>query len=269
MTKGRWISRKMGPSAVRDASLVIEPGETLALVGESGSGKTTIARAITGLVRPSEGSIRYEDADITDVPARRRSQAVRREIQYVFQNPDSSLNPKRSVGYSLSRPLQLFFGLSGRELFSRVNELLAATHLDADYRYRFPRQLSGGERQRVALARALAAEPRVIVCDEIASALDVSVQANILDLLMDLQRRLGIAYLFISHDLAVVRWLAHRVTVLHRGTIVEEGTAEKVFTPPYHRYTRTLIESVPKPHPDRSLLSASQSATRAGSDATA
>lgn len=254
------------PPAVSDASLVIIPSETLALVGESGSGKTTIARAITGLVQPSAGSIRYDGIDITDIPARRRPPALKREIQYVFQNPDSSLNPKRTVGYALSRPLRLFFGLSGRRLEARVIELLEATHLDGDYRHRFPRQLSGGERQRVAIARALAAEPKIIVCDEIVSALDVSVQANILDLLNDLQRRLGVAYLFISHDLAVVRWLAHRLIVLHRGEIVEAGTSQEVFSPPHHPYTEALIRSVPEPYPDRSLLSAPEAVIGAGLD---
>ena len=256
-TKG--IFRRQEPTpAVWDASFTLAEGETLALVGESGSGKTTIARAIAGLMVPRQGQILFEDEDIT-LPVERRSRELHRQIQYVFQNPDSSLNPRRKITYNLGRPLEIFFGLSGAEKKQRMEQLLDSVHLDTDYMYRFPSQLSGGEVQRVAIAQALAAEPKLILCDEIISALDVSVQANILDLLRELQAERGIAYLFIAHDLAVVRWLAHRVIVLYQGRIMETGTAEEIFSPPFHPYTEMLLESVPETDPNRSFLTQTES----------
>lgn len=230
--------------AVRDASFTINPGETVALVGESGSGKTTLARSIAGLIQPQRGMLRFEGADITR-PVHRRPPELLRHIQYVFQNPASSLNPRRKVRYSLGRTLDVFFDLSKAQRRDRMAELLASVHLDPDYIDRYPPQLSGGEAQRVAIAQALAAEPKLILCDEVLSALDVSVQDNILELLRELQATRDVAYLFIAHDLAVVRWLADRVVVLYHGRIVEQGTVEEIFTPPHHPYTALLLDSIP------------------------
>ena len=230
--------------AVLDASFTINPGETVALVGESGSGKTTLARSIAGLIRPQRGKLRFEGADITR-PVHRRPPELLRHIQYVFQNPASSLNPRRRVRYSLGRTLDVFFKPSKAERRSRMAELLASVHLDPGYIDRYPPQLSGGEAQRVAIAQALAAEPKLILCDEVLSALDVSVQDNILELLRELQAKSDVAYLFIAHDLAVVRWLADRVIVLYHGRIVEQGTVAEIFTPPHHPYTALLLDSIP------------------------
>jgi len=205
--------RRTSTPVVHDVSFTIDTQETLALVGESGSGKTTIARAVAGLLVPSRGWVRFEGQHVT-TSVEKRSKDLHRQIQFVFQNPDASLNPRRRISYSLGRPLEFFFGLSGQAKKRRVEQLLDDVHLDASYANRFPTQLSGGERQRVAIARALAAQPKLVLCDEIVSALDVSVQASILDLLEELQEERGVAYLFIAHDLAVVRWLAHRVGVL-------------------------------------------------------
>ena len=250
----RWLRARLArlrrgrvvePSpAVRDASFTINSGETVALVGESGSGKTTLARSIAGLIAPQRGSLRFDGADIT-VGLQRRTPEMLRHIQYVFQNPASSLNPRRKIRYNLGRVLDVFFDLGKAAKRDRMIELLASVHLDPDYINRYPPQLSGGEAQRVAIAQALAAEPKLILCDEILSALDVSVQDNILELLRELQARSGVAYLFIAHDLAVVRWLADRVVVLYHGRVVESGTVEEIFTPPHHPYTALLLDSIP------------------------
>ena len=243
---------------VLDVSLHIETGETVALVGESGSGKTTIARGIGGMLAPIQGQILFEGQDIT-CTVEARTTDLKRQIQFVFQNPDASLNPRRTVAYSIGRPLDLFFGLTGSEKKHRIEELLLDVDLNVGFADRYPNQLSGGERQRVAIARALAAKPKLILCDEIVSALDVSVQANTLDLLQALQKRNGIAYLFIAHDLAVVRWLADRVGVLYLGRLLETGTAEEVFSPPSHPYTEMLLQSVPEPNPNNKLAVADTS----------
>ncbi|MFN2485984.1 MAG: oligopeptide/dipeptide ABC transporter ATP-binding protein [Acidimicrobiia bacterium] len=256
--RGLFSRRRPAPT-VRNASLVVRKAETVALVGESGSGKTTIARVVAGLHSPSRGRLRFEGAEITS-RIEDRSHDLHRQIQYVFQNPDASLNPRRRIAQILGRPLEFFFDLRGQAKARRVQELLAAVHLPPGYANRFPTQLSGGERQRVAIARALAARPKLIVCDEVVSALDVSVQANILTLLAELQASEGIAYLFITHDLAVVRWLAHHVYVLYLGRILEAGTPEEIFSPPYQPYTEMLLKSVPEPDPTGPLLRASDAA---------
>lgn len=239
--------QRLAKPAVQRINLELAAGQTFAVVGESGSGKTTIARAVAGLIAPARGTITFRGQDITG-PVERRPRETQRAIQYVFQHPDASLNPRRRVGAIVGRPLQHFFGLRGVPQKQRVAELLETTHLDPRYASRFPGQLSGGERQRVVLAQALAAEPDLILCDEILSALDVSVQAGILDLLRELQRERGLTYLFIAHDLAVVRGLAHRVAVLRGGELMEVGPCEEVFAPPYHPYTRLLLDSTPKPN---------------------
>ncbi len=233
---------------VRNISFDVQANQTFALVGESGSGKTTIARAIAGLLIPQRGTLRFQGQNI-GLSVEQRPKDLLHQIQFIFQNPDASLNPQRQLLYSLGRPLKIFFQLSGKEQEHRIAQLLNAVHLDASYMYRMPKQLSGGERQRVAIARALAAEPTLILCDEILSALDVSVQANIIDLLRELQQQRNITYLFISHDLAVVRWLAHRVGVLYLGHMMEVGSTETVFSPPFHPYTDMLLRSVPEATP--------------------
>lgn len=240
---------------VRSVSFDIRPGETFALVGESGSGKSTIARAIAGLITPTAGQVVFDGKNITR-PVALRSQEQRREIQLVFQNPDASLNPRHRVADIIGQPLRLFFGMNGAAQRKRIEQLLEDVRLDGSYINRYPDELSGGERQRIAIARALAAEPKLVLCDEVLSALDVSVQASILDLLRALQVEHQIAYLFISHDLAVVRSLANRVGVLYRGEICEVGTVEEVFEPPYHPYTHMLFSAVPEIENQKKMASA-------------
>jgi peptide/nickel transport system ATP-binding protein len=231
--------------AVCDLSFTIGRGETFALVGESGSGKSTVARAVQGLVPVRSGQMLFEGRDVTR-PIGRRDSVVKKRMQIVFQNPDASLNPRHSVATIIGRPLAVFHNLSGAEHRKRARDLLADAQLDESYLRRMPGQLSGGERQRVAIARALAAEPELLLCDEILSALDVSVQASVIELLHKLQRERGLAYLFISHDLSVVRWLAHRVAVLFAGALCEMGPVDRVFRPPYHPYTESLLMAVPR-----------------------
>ena len=233
------------PLVLNQVSFDVQPGETLALVGESGSGKSTLARTIAGLLPIEEGRIVLGDADISQ-RVERRAKALQRRIQIIFQNPDASLNGRHRIATILSRPLQHFFGLNGKALHDEVRALLASVQLPDDYATRFPSEISGGERQRVAIARALAAKPALLLCDEIVSALDVSVQAAILDLLAAIQRRTHLTTLFITHDLAVVRWFADRVVVLYRGQVCEIAPAAALFAPPYHPYTALLLEAVPQ-----------------------
>jgi peptide/nickel transport system ATP-binding protein len=242
--------RKRPTVIVSDVSFEICPGQTLALVGESGSGKTTVARALNGLAPYVRGTVRYSDGYDLSTAVDQRPAKILRSIQLVFQNPDASLNPYQQVSRIIGRPAIKFFRASGSRLRTRVENLLADVHLDKSYYHRYPDELSGGERQRVAIARALAAEPELLLCDEVLSALDVSVQANVLELLVDLQARKGITYLFISHDLAVVRSIAHQVGVLYCGMLCEFGQVEEVFNPPYHPYTDMLMKAVPEPDPD-------------------
>jgi peptide/nickel transport system ATP-binding protein len=232
--------------AVKDVSFAIRQSEVFALVGESGSGKSTIARAVSGLVPAAAGAVTLEGQALAP-RVNRRSAAQRRLIQYIFQNPDASLNPRARVGETIARPLHYFFHLDRAQAREKVAAALADVQLDGSYAARFPDQLSGGERQRVAIARALAAEPALLLCDEILSALDVSVQANILNLLQKLKADHAIAMLFISHDLAVVRMLADHVCVLYGGEVMEIGPVERIFAAPFHPYTHTLLHAVPVP----------------------
>ena len=235
--------------ALDGVSLSLQPNETLAIVGESGCGKTTLARCIVGLVEPTHGQIAFDGKPLPGTAAERERE-VRRRLQMVFQNPDSTLNPRRSIGDALRRPLAMFRGLSGAAADEAATALLRSVRLDERYLDRLPNQLSGGEKQRVGIARAFATNPDLIVCDEPVSALDVSVQAAILNLLGDLQARERTAYLFISHDMSVVRYLADRVAVVYLGRIAEVGPVERVFAPPWHPYTEALLSAVPIPDPD-------------------
>ena len=242
-------------SVVQNIGITIRSGETFALVGESGSGKTTIARALAGLLPFVSGEVRFDYNYDLRLPVGKRSRELLRLIQFIFQNPDASLNPRQRIFQIIGRPLRIFFNLSGKELRTRTEKLLDDVRLEARYAQRYPDELSGGERQRIALARALAADPKLILCDEILSALDVSVQANVLELMIDLQARTNIAYLFITHDLAVVRSMAHQVGVMYRGNLCESGRVEEVFNPPFHPYTYLLISAVPEADPNQVMPS--------------
>ena len=234
-------------AAVDSVSLSVGPGETLALVGESGSGKSTVLRAIAGLHVPESGAISYR-GQLLDGQAVHRSRELRRAIQLVFQNPYGSLNPRHKVGAIIERPLQLFRpDLDRAARQARIRQLLDDARLDPGLRGRYPHELSGGQRQRVALARAFAADPELILCDEVVSALDVSVQASILELLAALAERHATALLFVTHDLAVVRSIADRVAVMRDGLIVETGATETVFEAPQNDYTRLLLDAAPRP----------------------
>ncbi len=235
--------------ALKGVSLDILPGETVGLVGESGSGKTTLGRAALGLAPVTEGTIHYDGKDISHL-GRRQRRALSSEIQVVFQDPYSSLNPSMTIEQILAEPLTVA-GVSSTEAKSRVRDLLDQVGLPADARSRLPREFSGGQRQRVAIARALALRPRLIVCDEPVSALDLSTQARVLDLFIEIQERTGVAYLFVTHDLAVVRHVSHRVAVMYRGEIVEYGDGERVTSRPEHPYTQRLFMAAPVPDPDK------------------
>ncbi|WP_424447091.1 ATP-binding cassette domain-containing protein [Microbacterium arborescens] len=235
--------------ALKGVSLDILPGETVGLVGESGSGKTTLGRAALGLAPVTEGSIMFDGRDISHL-SRRERRPLSADIQVVFQDPYSSLNPSMTIEQILTEPLTAA-GVSTREARDRVRELLDQVGLPADARSRLPREFSGGQRQRVAIARALALRPRLIVCDEPVSALDLSTQARVLDLFIEIQERTGVAYLFVTHDLAVVRHVSHRVAVMYRGEIVESGEADQVTARPEHPYTQRLFMAAPVPDPDR------------------
>ncbi|MEV6422135.1 ABC transporter ATP-binding protein [Streptomyces sp. NPDC051662] len=247
-------------TAVDGVSLTVHPGETLGIVGESGSGKTTLGRMLVRLLDPSAGRLRYRGTEIATA-SEKELRPFRRELQMIFQDPVSSLNPRRSVGESVADPLRAAGVLDERRLVARVRELLDRVGLDPDRYDRYPHEFSGGQRQRVGIARALAAEPRLIVCDEPVSALDVTTQAQVTALLAELQRELGLALVFIAHDLAVVRQVSDRVAVMRHGRIVEQGTVDEVYGTPSEAYTRHLLAAVPALDP--ALAAARRSARRA------
>ena len=245
---GRGL-RSTGPEVLRGVSLSIRPGETLGLVGESGSGKTTLGRAVLGLAQPTGGSITFDGRDITHLKARER-RPLAKDVQVVFQDPYTSLNPAMQIADILSEPL-IAQGTPGPEARNAVGHLLDQVGLPANAAQRYAREFSGGQRQRVAIARALALSPRLIVCDEPVSALDLTTQARVLDLFIELQRTTGVAYLFITHDLSVVRHVSHRVAVMYRGELVETGPTAEVTSRPAHEYTRALMLAAPTADPDR------------------
>ena len=235
---------------VKDIDININKGETLALVGESGSGKSTILKSIAGLLKTKDGIIKFEKDKVLSNDLKERDHSFLRAIQLIFQNPDESLNPNHTVEEIISQPLRLYFGLKGQELKDKIIEVLDKVRLGEFYLTRYPRQLSGGEKQRVAVARAFAAKPDIILCDEVTSALDVSVQAAVLNLLQELKEDFGTTYVFVSHDLAVVRAISDRVAVLYQGRLCEIGPSKNVYKFPSHPYTEVLLGAVLEPDPD-------------------
>ena len=235
--------------AVDDVSFGLRQGKTLGLVGESGSGKTTIGKCILRLLEPTAGQILYDGQDITHL-RQRELRRLRSEIQMIYQAPAASLNGRMTVGQIIGEPLWIHESLKGEAARQRVLELMTVVGLKEEHYYRYPHEFSGGQQQRIGIARALAVQPRLIVLDEPTSALDVSVQAQILNLLQDLQDQFGLTYLFISHDLGVVRYMCDQVALLYLGKIVEVAETEVIFEAPKHPYTQALISAIPEPDPD-------------------
>src|SRR5699024_7600786 len=233
--------------ALKGVSVAVGAGETLGIVGESGSGKSTLGRAVLGLAPITAGTVTYAGRDITYLPRRGR-RALSSDIQVVFQDPYTSLNPSLTIGETLSEPLRQA-GVGGSEANRRIRALLERVGMPADAAGRLPKEFSGGQRQRIAIARALALEPKLIVCDEPVSALDLTTQQRVLDLFIEIQERTGVAYLFVSHDLSMIRHISHRVAVVYRGEIVEHGDVDKVTTEPDHPYTQRLLLASPVPNP--------------------
>ena len=237
--------------AVDGVDLQIPAGRTVALVGESGCGKTTVGRSILRLEEPRAGRVLFEGVDVLELP-RSELKPYRRKMQIVFQDPMAALDPRMRVRDAIAEGMQTFgLGADESERTERVAELMRCVRLEPAHMHRYPHEFSGGQRQRICIARALAVEPRLVICDESVSALDVSIQAQILNLLRELQRELGLTYLFITHDLGVVRYLADRVSVMYLGQIVEEGPTARVFDAPAHPYTQALLKAVPSLDPDR------------------
>nr|WP_025273538.1 oligopeptide/dipeptide ABC transporter ATP-binding protein [Haloglycomyces albus] len=242
------IRRRIGDvHAVCGVNLEVSENETLALVGESGCGKSTTARLMMNLIEPTSGEVMYGGQDLTKL-SRRQMRPKRRDIQLVFQDPMASLDPRMTVFEIIAEPLRVhgLFGNNGRK---RVNDLIQTVGLNPEHRNRYPHEFSGGQRQRIGIARALALEPKVLMLDEPVSALDVSIQAGVINLLEDLQAELGLSYLFVSHDLSVVRHIANKVAVMYLGRIIEQGTTDDLFAGPAHPYTQALMSAIPLPDP--------------------
>src|SRR5579875_2994813 len=270
----RYWARRHGHevAAVDRVSLTVGQHETVGLVGESGSGKTTISRAVLGLTQPSGGTVRFEGEDITRA-SRARRRELSRHLQVVFQDPYGSLSPVRTIGQTLAEPLIAHRLASPRQARDQAAAMLARVGLPPDAMRRFPGEFSGGQRQRVAIARALMPSPRLVICDEPVSALDLSVQAQVLNLLRGLQREYQLSYLFIAHNLAVVRHMSHRIVVLYRGQVMEQGPAGAVYAAPGHPYTRALLQAEPRADPElqaarRAAAAADPAAGTAGTAGT-
>ncbi len=247
--KGLFSRVSAWVKAVDDVTLEVRPGETLGLVGESGCGKTTVGRSILRLMEPTAGEVTFDGEDVLALkPAALRQ--MRRRMQIIFQDPYSSLNPRMTIGAIVGEPLKIHKIAKGQELQDRINQLFVKVGLRPEHQSRYPHEFSGGQRQRVGIARALALNPKFIVCDEAVSALDVSIQAQILNLLRDLQEEFHLSYLFITHDLNVVQYLADRIAVMYLGKLGETATAEDLFTDPKHPYTQALLSANPIPNPD-------------------
>jgi oligopeptide transport system ATP-binding protein len=237
--------------AVDGVSFTVNRGETLGLVGESGSGKSTACRAVLQLIKPTSGSVKFEGREIAGL-GRQQMRPLRREMQMIFQDPYASLNPRKRVGQIVGDPLKRQGVASGSDLRRRVQELLERVGLSSEHYNRFPHEFSGGQRQRIGIARALSLKPKLVICDEPVSALDVSIQAQIVNLLDDLQDEFGLAYLFVAHDIGVVRHISDRIAVMHDGKLVEQGSADQVCEHPKDAYTKKLLAAVPIPDPRES-----------------
>ena len=245
--QGVFARGKSVVHAVEDVSLVVNRGETLGIVGESGCGKSTTARLMVRLLEPTAGVVRFEGQDISRL-GQRQLRPLRREMQIIFQDPYSSLNPRKTIGQIVAEPFAIHH--TAKDVRRRVQELIARVGLSPEHYNRYPHEFSGGQRQRIGIARALALQPKLIVCDEPVSALDVSVQAQILNLLKNLQREFDLTYVFISHDLSVIRQISDRIAVMYLGRVVEMGSSELLYEHPRHPYTAALLSAVPRPETD-------------------